>query len=176
MIWCWCSQCECVLHRGSRFKTHNSEIERRLYLCAVRGCRQGKDTTGTCSKVLQEEKHKVYCVFGIFGQSTQVGLLRVQQAGNPVYGLLTTFGHTAISISCFLWSLSQHFFLSSPSLYHTLVLFSQHALCFSAAWCCSNVLVYKHNSRLLQVSIHLSKHVKLRRTQLVQQSIMLNLW
>lgn len=49
-------------------------------------------TTGTCSK------NTVYCVFGIFGQSTQEGLLR-DRLGNPVHGLLTTFSITAISIS-----------------------------------------------------------------------------
>lgn len=93
--------------------------------------------------------------------------------GNPVRGLLTTFSPIPIFIAWFLLVpfITLFFFLLLLSFNHKRARLSQHALCFSAARCWRNVSVYAHNKRLPQVSIHLNKHLKMRRIQLKKKSI-----
>lgn len=87
--------------------------------------------------------------------------------GNPVCGLLTAFSPIPIFIAWFLLvPFITLFFFLLLSFNHKRVRLSQHALCFSAAWCWRNVSDYEHNKRLPQVSIHLNKHLKMRRIQL----------
>lgn len=60
------------------------------------------------------------------------------------------------------------FYFLPLSFNHTLALFSQHELCSSVALCYRKASVCKHNKELLQFSIKLNKHLKMRRNQLVQ--------
>lgn len=131
------------LHRGSGFKTHIFKAERGLYLCAVRGCRPEKDTTGTCSKVLKEAKTttQAHCVWHFWSEHSSGSVNRWE---SPVRRLLTTFRHIAISISCSFIALAITFFLTPLNFLqsHSCSFFPKQFVFLQSESCCENVPVY----------------------------------